>query len=442
MPKIKKTKIPPLIVRGHDYQPIKINKKSKILDLRQQIHKLHEIEDEKEIPRSFVQRVPNLRNQIRFEAQYAQSIHDGVMGGHMNMYTSSKMLEAVAKLDLLKQQLESIRKKQADEREKNKEVKQPEISENGTAVYYTEDHGRAKYEFEEVLGKPPFLFILCAPPGGGKTNLLTYLINVLFKDLFQHKNIFVFTGNNGMDDTLSANTKIPGSNYIGSDASGSTVELVSAITEHQSGEYMIEKIVEILTKQATEIMKTGKISTDHICLIFEDMGGAKQFMHNQLLTTIAGLMRHLNVSIIITTWGLSMVPFDIRRMSNGVAIFRLANGGEEKSVFDQLGLEWLSGNDTRVNAARVAFRQMYRHVLNGGKDSENPDTHDPQKIKNNKHNFIWFNRRANHKEEFREGLYKILVINKKGDKKNDDVTISTKFVKDFNQEKINSLVKK
>lgn len=426
----KRKKDKELYERGYQYISTTTarGKKSKILDLKEQLHLLKTV-DPKDIPQPVIQPYPVIQHSITHAGLRMQNMHDQIVNAPLNVYSSTRLLMQVAKLEELKQRVEQLQKSKQDKEkaEKKKQVKPPEISPTGVLVYHTEDHEREKYEFEDVLGKPPFLFILCAPPGGGKTNLLVNFINILFKDLIKPKDTYIFSGNNGMDDTLAANTSIPEENYIGASDDSKSIDLNASLSEANSGAFMQEKIIEILTKQIELVEQYGKVGAPHIHLVFEDMGGAKQFMHAQLLTTIAGLMRHLNCSMTITTWGLSMVDFNIRRMCNGIAIYRLANHQEEEAVIDQLALLWLAGSDTRVNAARVAMKAMYENVI---AKPEMPN------------NFIWFNRRARHKEEFREGLFKVLKFDKLRGSKTNDVLVQSEFLPGWSDEKVIALLNK
>lgn len=393
---------------------------------------------EKQMPFPVFNQIPNIRQMQMQHRNNFQHRVDSFKLNHTvgkNLTQSTNIFREVVKTDTIQKRLKKLANGSVDKKSKDKKPNEPtSITANGIGIYETDDHKRKPYEHEALFGKPPFFFILIAPPGAGKTNLFVYMVNVLFKSLYKSENIYIFTGNNKLDDTILKNTSIPEENFHTDKGDGKDDEEGDGKDDDEKmhavddGSALIKKILDLLEKQSERIKAGGKDGAEHILLVLEDLGGAKMFMHDKVLTTIVGLMRHLNFSLIITTWGLSMIPFDLRRMQNGMAVFRLANGGEEKAVFDQLSLAWLAKeSDNRINGSRIQMKKVYNFILSS------PDGEDDEK-EDRSHNFLWFNRRAKSKQEFRDGLFKIISIPK------DDGPITSEFIPGYSIEDISKMV--
>ena len=181
-------------------------------------------------------------------------------------------------------------------------------------MYTVKAHATSmKWPHEEIC-PPPFRCLIVAPSGGGKSVLISSMLNFEpYKKLFK-KNIFFFSPTM-KEDPEYAHLEIKDENVFDTYNSDVLLDLYDS------------------QRTAKKYLKKNK-ELEHVCVVLDDLVTDLPSNQKSLLSKLFMTGRHLNISIIIATQSYKLISRTIR-MNLTCLICLHCNQGEVKKISEE-----------------------------------------------------------------------------------------------------------
>lgn len=252
-----------------------------------------------------------------------------------------------------------------------------EIKSNDPNDYLTvkpRETDKSKIELREAMSEhiipcPPISMMMCGKSGSGKTQLLLHMLNEenCYKNYFDITFLFSETAKSGCDDLYEKHANIPNHRMFKPDKDG------------------LAQLDRIITIQKKIIKKEGISKAPKILLIFDDIAHSRKFLasNQYLLMHIAN--RHFNITVISLTQSYVKIPRSCRCQVGSVFFFNGATNTEKLR---------LSEEHTPSNYDEKEFMRIINYATD------------------EKYNFLYINKKAKPKEQYRKNLKTILELNR------------------------------
>ena len=210
---------------------------------------------------------------------------------------------------------------------------------------------QSKYD---VVGKLPTRSIICAPSGGGKTNLLVNLILDVYRGCFSR--IYIFSPSIDVDYTWHSVKQ-----YISNEMKIQESEDDKFYYDNYD-EAALENIIHIQHK-VIEYMKKNKHKKFYqILIIIDDFADSPSFTRkSHLLHQLYIRGRHNCISTITSTQKYFAIAPIVRINASQLYVFRLRNYKDLESIVDELSA--LAPKNTLLDIYNTAIKEPYSFLF-------------------------------------------------------------------------------
>ena len=210
---------------------------------------------------------------------------------------------------------------------------------------------QSKYD---VVGKLPTRSIICAPSGGGKTNLLVNLILDVYRGCFSR--IYIFSPSIDVDYTWHSVKQ-----YISNEMKIQESEDDKFYYDNYD-EAALENIIHIQHK-VIEYMKRNKYKNLYqILIIIDDFADSPSFTRkSHLLHQLYIRGRHNCISTITSTQKYFAIAPIVRINASQLYVFRLRNYKDLESIVDELSA--LAPKNTLLDIYNTAVKEPYSFLF-------------------------------------------------------------------------------
>ena len=210
---------------------------------------------------------------------------------------------------------------------------------------------QSKYD---VVGKLPTRSIICAPSGGGKTNLLVNLILDVYRGCFSR--IYIFSPSIDVDYTWH-----PVKKYIANEMKVQESE-DDKFYDDNYDEAALESIIYVQHK-IIEYMKENKYKNLYqILIIIDDFADSPEFTRkSKLLHQLYIRGRHNCISTITSTQKYYAIAPIVRINQTNLIIFRLRNYKDLESIIEELSA--LAPKNTLLQMYNEAVKDPYSFLF-------------------------------------------------------------------------------
>ena len=192
--------------------------------------------------------------------------------------------------------------------------------------------------YQNVLPTPPFRWLISGAGQSGKTTLLITILTRFFNNYFDK--FYILSPNINTAQWERAIEKL-----------GDKVEIFDDWNEETE-----KKLQEIIEEQKESIEENGKLCTNTICFVFDDMVDNLKFMNSSVLHQLYIRGRHCMASSIFCVQYYNGFPLKLRKNVSALSIF----GSRNKREVEALSKEFCHKDITEKQ-----FVQLFDHATSG-----------------------------------------------------------------------------
>jgi len=261
----------------------------------------------------------------------------------------------------------------SDTNEANEDFKQSETNSYLDVVPKKTDKSKIKTTpamDAHHVPKHPVSMIVNAKSGGGKTQLILHLLGdpALYKNYFDLIFLFSETAKEGCDDLYAKHADIPEEHIFAPNKAG------------------LEQLDHIIKTQKAIIKERGSIAkAPKILVIFDDIAHSRKFLASRQYLLLHIANRHFNISTFSLTQSYVKIPRSARCQVGAIMFFNGCTNTEKDHLIEE---------HCPANHSKKEFLQIIDHATA------------------KKYDFLFINKQAESRRQYRKTLKTVLELNK------------------------------